>query len=379
MMRLNVAAAMIVNAAGEVYCVRRGESRFASTAHKWEFPGGKIEPGETPAQAAEREVREELGIQVCARADGPTVEHVYPEFAITLHGILCTLEAGSPELREHEKAVWLAPDALWQLDFAAADRALVAWLKERAFGAKLRTARFGRAVHMIEECASTNDVLLALAEAGAGEGELVVAERQTAGRGRLGRSWQSEPGQGLLFSLLARPRLPAETAATLPLVAGVAMAQALRAQGFTNAGLKWPNDILLNERKVCGILCEAQTSAKGIEGIVVGVGVNVGHAPEELAHRAVGLAGAVDRLELLAHFCEVFEGAYDRWTTGGLGALRGELDALDCKRGKTITVKPGREVLTGVARGIRDDGALLLETPEGVVPLLCGEIAQWDA
>ena len=87
-MHLNVAAAMIVNDAGAVLCVRRGASKFASTAHRWEFPGGKIEPGETPAQAAVREIREELGMDIRPLADGPTVEHAYPEFSISLHGVL---------------------------------------------------------------------------------------------------------------------------------------------------------------------------------------------------------------------------------------------------------------------------------------------------
>lgn len=378
-MHLNVAAAMIVNEAGAVLCVRRGASRFASTAHKWEFPGGKVEPGETPAQAAVREIREELGMEVRVLADGPVVEHVYPEFAITLHGVLCAAAEGSPEptLREHTAAEWCPPDALWRHTFAAADAPLLLWLKERFFGARLRTETFGRAPTFLDACASTNDELLRRAEAGAPEGTLVVTETQSAGRGRLGRTWLSEPGQGLLFSLLARPTLPPETAATLPLMAGLAVAQTLRALGFA-AGLKWPNDVLLDDRKVCGILCEAQTSARGIEGIVVGIGLNVGAVPEAVAHRAAGLGGRLDRLDVLARLCAAFEALYQRWRVGGLPALRPELDALDCKRGKPIVVRPARGTLEGIARGIRDDGALLLETASGTEAIHCGEIAQWE-
>lgn len=378
-MHLNVAAAMIVDDTGAVLCVRRGASRFASTAHKWEFPGGKIEPGETPAQAAVREIREELGMEVRALADGPVSEHAYPEFSITLHGVLCAAVEGSPAptLREHVEADWCRPDALWRHAFAAADAPLLLWLRERFFGARLRTETFGRFPVFLDACASTNDVALRRAEAGVPEGTLVVAEAQTAGRGRLGRAWLSEPGQGLLFSLLARPALPPETAATLPLVAGLAVALALRGLGFA-AGLKWPNDVLLGERKVCGILCEAQTSARGLEGIVVGIGINVGAVPEAVAHRAAGLGGRLDRLDLLARVCAAFEGLYRRWLQGGLPALRTELDTLDCKRGRPIAVRPAGDTLEGVARGIRDDGALLLETPSGVEAILCGEIAQWD-
>ncbi len=370
---------MIVNDAGAVLCVRRGASTFASTAHRWEFPGGKIEPGETPAQAAVREVREELGMAVRAVADGPTSEHAYPEFSITLHGMLCVPEEGSPgpTLREHAEADWCPPDALWRHAFAAADGPFLPWLRERFFGTRLRAETFGRYPHFLETCASTNDEALRLAEAGAPEGTVVVAERQTAGRGRLGRTWLSEPGQGLLFSWVARPGLPPETAATLPLVAGLAVARTLRALG-AEAGLKWPNDVLIGERKVCGILCEAQTSAHGIEGIVVGVGINVGAVPEAVAHRAAGLGGGVDRLSLLALLCADFEALYRRWRAGGLAALRAELDALDCKRGRPIVVRPSGTPLEGIARGIRDDGALLLETPSGTEAILCGEIAQWD-
>ena len=371
---------MIVDNDGRVLCVRRGASRFASTANKWEYPGGKLEPGETASQAAVREVREELGLAIRALAEGPVVTHTYPEFTIHLHGVLCAIEEGSPalSLKEHVDSRWLAPDALWQLDFAAADTPLHLWLKERFFGAKLRTQTFGRYPTFLDCCESTNLHLLKLAEQGAPEGALCLAETQTAGRGRLGRTWLSEPGQGLLFSLLARPALPPEVAVTLPLVAGIAVAQTLRNLGY-NAGLKWPNDVLIDERKVCGILCEAHTSAKGLEGIVVGIGINVGAVPEEVAYRGVGLSQPIDRLELLASFCKIFESLYARWLKGGLPALRAELDTLDCKRGKPITVRPQSGTKEGIALGIRDDGALLLQLPDGTLePLICGEIAQWD-
>ena len=131
-MHLNVAAALILNEAGEVLCVKRGASKFASTAFKWEFPGGKIEADETPAQTVVREVAEELGIAIEAIADGPIVEHTYPEFSITLHGILCVqVDAQQPTLREHTDLVYCTPDQLWSLEFAEADRPFLRFLREK--------------------------------------------------------------------------------------------------------------------------------------------------------------------------------------------------------------------------------------------------------
>ena len=377
-MHLNVAAALILNEAGEVLCVKRGASKFASTAFKWEFPGGKIEADETPAQTVVREVAEELGIAIEAIADGPVVEHTYPEFSITLHGILCVqVDGEKPILREHTDLTFCAPDCLWSLEFAEADRPFLRFLREKAFGSALKTQVFGRTPHFLDACVSTNDELLRLAEAGAPEGTVVVSEVQSGGKGRLGRSWLAEPGQGLLFSFLVRPALPPEIAATVPLVAGLAVTLALRDLGYA-AGLKWPNDVLIDERKVCGILCEAQTSARGIEGIVIGVGINTGAVPEAVAYRAVSV-NRVDRLDLLAKVLKTFEDLHAIWVQHGLKALRAELDLCDCKAGKPITVKLSDTPTEGLSRGIRDDGALLLETADGVVtPIVCGEIVQWD-
>lgn len=377
-MHLNVAAALILNEAGEVLCVKRGASKFASTAFKWEFPGGKLEPEETPAQAVVREVAEELGIAIEAIADGPVVEHTYPEFSITLHGILCVqVDGEKPILREHTDLTFCAPDQLWALEFAEADRPFLRFLREKAFGGALKARVFGRTPHFLDACVSTNDELLRLAEAGAPEGTVVVSEVQSGGKGRLGRSWLAEPGQGLLFSFLVRPALPPEIAATVPLVAGLAVTLALRDLGYT-AGLKWPNDVLIDERKVCGILCEAQTSARGIEGIVIGVGINTGAVPEAVAYRAVSV-NRVDRLDLLAKVLKTFEDLHAIWVQHGLKALRAELDQCDRKAGKPITVKLSDTPTEGLSRGIRDDGALLLETADGVVtPIVCGEIVQWD-
>lgn len=378
-MHLNVAAALIVNDKGEVLCVKRGASKFVSTAFRWEFPGGKIDANETPAQAAVREIQEELSMEVSPLADGPVVNHQYDEFSITLHAILCTpLSKSPPILNEHIDACWLPADALWSLDFAAADQPILQWLRERTFGVHLRTKTFGRRATFLNVCTSTNDILLEQAEAGAKEGTLVISETQQAGRGRMGRQWLSEPGQALLFSLLVRPQLPVDEAANITLVAGLAVTLAFRDKGVP-AGLKWPNDVLLNDKKLCGILCEAQTSAHGLEGIIIGIGINTGIVPEAMAHRAIAPQQHFDRLALLAHVLKTFEDLYHRWQTGGLKALQVELNACDAKKGKPITIKCSDQPLEGIALGIRDDGALLIQRPTGQEETIyCGEILQWE-
>jgi BirA family biotin operon repressor/biotin-[acetyl-CoA-carboxylase] ligase len=162
------------------------------------------------------------------------------------------------------------------------------------------------------------------------------------------------------------------------LVAGLAVTLALREWDIP-VGLKWPNDVLLEEKKLCGILCEAQSSMHGIEGIVIGIGVNTGVVPEAVAYRATAPTQKLDRLALLAHLLRVFEALYQRWLQGGLKALRAELDTCDAKRGKSIVVKLSETPTTGTAMGIGDDGALQLRLPNGEMTALhCGEILQWD-
>jgi BirA family biotin operon repressor/biotin-[acetyl-CoA-carboxylase] ligase len=175
-----------------------------------------------------------------------------------------------------------------------------------------------------------------------------------------------------------RPTLPPDEAATVTLVAGLAVTLALR-EWKIPAGLKWPNDVLLEEKKLCGILCEAQSSTKGIEGIVIGVGINTGCVPDAVAYRATSPTQTFDRLKLLAHILSVFENLYTRWLKGGLKSLRAELDACDVKRGKLISNKLSETPTEGIAMGIDDHGALLMLQANGEITAFhCGEILQWD-
>ena len=124
-MKLTVAAAMIVDAEGSVLCVRRGAKGFPSTANKWEFPGGKIEPGETPQEALVREIKEELDIEIEVKDFLETVEYDYPEFHLSMDCFFCSIRSGELVLKEHEAAKWLTVETLDSVDWLPADQGLV--------------------------------------------------------------------------------------------------------------------------------------------------------------------------------------------------------------------------------------------------------------
>jgi len=169
--------------------------------------------------------------------------------------------------------------------------------------------RFGRPYRFVDRCASTQRLL-----DGAAEGAVVATDEQTEGRGRLGRTWQAPAGSSVLFSVVLEPDVPAERLPELSLVAGAAVAEALAAQANVATTVKHPNDVLIDGRKVAGILAE---SAEG--RVVLGVGVNVTQSQDELpADTATSLAlegASVDREELLASILERLEDHYDRWVS----------------------------------------------------------------
>ena len=243
----------------------------------------------------------------------------------------------------------------------------------------LRTERLGRVLHHCRRTGSTNRDLERLAAAGAPEGTVVVAETQDAGRGRLSRGWFSPPG-GLYFSLLLRPAVEPARAAGLTPAAGLAVAEAL--EGFLpglRAMVKWPNDILVGGRKVCGILCELQAEAGRIPHIIVGIGINVGLTPEEMPAELratatslrIACGAEVDRAALLAEVLLRLEDRYRVWLRDGLRSLLGALGERDALRGRLIEVERPAGVVRGRADGMAADGALRLLTAAGRLELIC--------
>lgn len=218
-----------------------------------------------------------------------------------------------------------------------------------------------------EETGSTNDDARQLAETGAPEGTVVIAARQRAGRGRFSRTWASPTG-GVYASILLRPQLSMADLAPLPLVVAVGITRGLTSLGARPA-LKWPNDVLLDGRKVAGILVEVSGQPDHVEWVIAGIGVNVS-STESVPAEAATVASEVDRVripEVAAVTLDGVASAYRQWLAEGFSALREEYLALDTLAGHEVAVRnlAGVTVATGEASGIDETGRLMLRTPAG--------------
>jgi BirA family biotin operon repressor/biotin-[acetyl-CoA-carboxylase] ligase len=257
-------------------------------------------------------------------------------------------------------------------------------------------AGFASVWRSLECVSSTNDVAASLALDGVNEGAWVVADEQTAGRGRRGRHWASPPGAGLYCSIVFRPRIATDAApgthaadSLLTLTAGVAAAEAIRRLGVP-ATLKWPNDVIVERtvgrdrgwRKLGGVLAEASTAGAELQFVVLGVGVNLTRDayPPSLASRATSMdaeGGVADRDALLIEFL-VSLAAWRRRTQ--LAGVEGMLDAWRTLSPMATDTEvhwtaPDGLVATGVTRGIDQSGALLVETERGPARIVSGEVS----
>jgi BirA family biotin operon repressor/biotin-[acetyl-CoA-carboxylase] ligase len=217
----------------------------------------------------------------------------------------------------------------------------------------------------VESCESTQ----VLVDTSLPEGAVVVADHQTAGRGRLGRSWDAPPGKALLFSVLLKPP-PERNAPELSLVAGVAAADALERTLGLSVQIKWPNDVMLRRKKVAGCLAEARDGA-----VVLGIGVNVDQTTDELPPNAGSIRTLTgrgwDREELLDSVLEDLGNRYDAWCAGGLDAVYDGLGARDFLRGRQVTVNG----TSGVVSMIDREGRLEITVGHGeVVTVESGEV-----
>lgn len=236
----------------------------------------------------------------------------------------------------------------------------------------LGTQRFGRAVHYFDVIGSTQDEARRLAEAGAPEGTLVIAEEQRSPRGRMGRSYFTPPG-GLWFSLLLRPRRSLDEVIHLSLLTGVAVHQAIETETGVRATVRWPNDLLIGERKLVGIGVELASEPDVLHHVIIGIGVNVNLSqsdfPPELQPIAISLRDAlqrdVARVPLLRRILERIEALYDRYLTTGPGPILDAWRALPTIVGERVIVEELRSRWEGIAVDVSDDGALLVRTDDG--------------
>jgi BirA family biotin operon repressor/biotin-[acetyl-CoA-carboxylase] ligase len=242
---------------------------------------------------------------------------------------------------------------------------------------RMKTQWVGQPVYFYETIGSTNTQARTLSEQGAPHGTLVVADMQTAGKGRRGRVWESPAGSNLYFTLLLRPDMEVGRAPMLTLVMAMAVAEGIRQIAPGEADkirIKWPNDIVIEGKKICGILTEMSLSVEqgSIDHVVIGVGINVKpqQFPAELADKATslceGLGKAVSRTELLVSVCKAFETYYEQFLkTGDLTGLQEEYGRLLVNKDREVCVLDPKGEYSGIARGIDNRGQLLVDLPDG--------------
>ncbi len=232
-------------------------------------------------------------------------------------------------------------------------------------------------VHYVEKCRSTQDIAEALAREGAEEGLVVVAEEMSGGRGRLGRRWAASRG-GLWFTILLRPPT-VEGLQLISLGAGVAVAEALRELHGVEVALKWPNDVLVDSRKLCGILVEGRMEADRIHYVLVGIGINVNNdIPEDLRGSAVSLKelleALVPRVPLLAAVLVKFAGIYALLRQGECEEVLLRWKRLSSTLGKDVRVVMHDEVIEGKAIDVDVDGSLMVEVHGTLRKVYAGDV-----
>jgi BirA family biotin operon repressor/biotin-[acetyl-CoA-carboxylase] ligase len=229
-----------------------------------------------------------------------------------------------------------------------------------------------RVLEVHDELDSTNSHLMRLEAAQRSAGRVCLAECQTAGRGRIGRAWQSPFGGNVCLSMLWQFR-DQSMIAGLSLAVGVAVARALRRIGVSGAGLKWPNDILWSGRKLGGILLEVSGEANDVYNVVIGVGINGSLAGQQTAlidqpwidlREVMGLA-AVPRNQLVASLLDELFRVLNGYESGGLARHIDEWRSYHCQHGQSVCLSQGDQAIAGVIAGVTDDGMLLLDTENG--------------
>ena len=237
----------------------------------------------------------------------------------------------------------------------------------------LKGCCFGGRIHAFQRTGSTMEAAHDLAREGAGEGTLVWAAHQEQGRGRLGRTWESPQG-GAYFSLILKPMRPAAEVPQLSLVAGLAAAEAIKALTGLFPSVRWPNDVLISDKKVCGILTEAKNGA-----VIVGIGINVTTHQSALPGTATSLAAAgatdCDPYRVTAEVCRHFDRWYGAWTARGFAPIREALRPWVAMFGHPVQISAGRRQMEGTAQDLDESGRLVVRLDSGILrPFEMGEV-----
>ena len=287
-------------------------------------------------------------------------------------------------------AVWKAINQLKKEGYcieAVQNRGYRLQQEDEVFGqneleSRIQTTWAGHPVTFYSQINSTNLQAKLDAENGAEQGALVVADMQTAGRGRRGRSWSSPAGTNMYFTLLLKPEYTADKASAVTLVMALSVVEGIRETCGVPAGIKWPNDIVLGGKKVCGMLTEMSVERDCIHYVVIGVGVNVGlqeFAPEVAFATSLQkeCGRKVPRATLTANIMKAFEKYYEIFQgTLDMSGLLEDYNGLLVNNGKEVRVLDPKGEFTGVARGITPTGELLVELPDGsVTEVYAGEVS----
>jgi len=256
-------------------------------------------------------------------------------------------------------------------------------LSEEKIRASLEGTSFVNKIYAFWKVSSTNNFAYKLAIHGLGEGTLVIAEEQTHGRGRKARVWDSQFNRGLWFSIILRPNLPASSVGLLPFLASVSIAEAIESTLGLRPELKWPNDALLAGKKFCGILSEVEFANGRTKFIILGIGLNVNHKPDDFSpgirEQATSLriqsGMRVNRIELLAQILQRFEINYNTFKSNGISSILEQWKARCLRLGKSIQVVQEDMRYEGIFQDIDSEGCLILKRNTGeILKVIAGDV-----